>query len=48
MDLTGINPGPAVGLIRDALLQAQVSGDVDSPEGARAFVLDYKKKEKLQ
>jgi poly(A) polymerase len=48
MELTGINPGPTVGLIRDALLQAQVAGDVDSPEGARSFVLNYKKKEKLQ
>lgn len=47
MEMTKIHPGPMVGLIRDALLQAQISGDVNTVEEARQFVTDYKKKEKL-
>ncbi|MFO7728446.1 MAG: HD domain-containing protein [Desulfonatronovibrio sp.] len=48
MDFTGINPGPAVGIIRDALLEAQVSGDVSSVPEAIDFVMHYQKKEKIQ
>jgi poly(A) polymerase len=48
MELAKIHPGPMVGLIRDALLQAQISGDVSNVEEARKFVLDYKEKEKIQ
>ena len=47
MDLTGIKPGPAVGLLRDTLLQAQISGDVNTVEEAERFVVTYKKKEQL-
>lgn len=42
MEFTNLNPGPAVGLIRDALLNAQVSGDVSSVPEAVEFVLGYK------
>jgi len=38
MQLTGLKPGPAVGLLRDALLKAQISGDVTSVDEAVAFV----------
>ncbi len=48
MDLANIHPGPMVGLMRDALLQAQIAGDVNNLDEARQFVLDYKKKEKIQ
>jgi len=47
MDLAGIKPGPAVGLIRDNLLQAQISGDVGTVEEAERFVIAYKEKEQL-
>ncbi len=47
MDLAGIKPGPAVGLIRDSLLQAQISGDVNSADDAERFVLAYKEKNQL-
>ena len=47
MDLTGIKPGPAVGLLRDTLLQAQISGDVNTVEEAERFVVAYKEKEQL-
>ncbi len=47
MDFTGIKPGPKVGLIREALLQAQVAGDVTTVPEAIDFVLRYKEKEKL-
>lgn len=47
MDIAGIKPGPAVGLIRDNLLQAQIAGDVSSVEEAERFVADYKEKEQL-
>jgi poly(A) polymerase len=47
MDITGIKPGPAVGLIRDNLLQAQIAGDVNTVEEAKRFVLVYKEKEQL-
>jgi len=38
MQLTGLKPGPAVGLLRDALLKAQISGDVTSVDEAVTFV----------
>ncbi len=47
MQITGLKPGPTVGLIRDNLLKAQISGDVTSEEEAVAFVKRYYKKEKL-
>lgn len=47
MEYTGIKPGPLVGVIRDALLQAQIRGDVSSLEEAVEFVRNYAKKEKL-
>jgi poly(A) polymerase len=47
MDLAKIKPGPAVGLIRDNLLQAQIAGDVNTTEEAERFVLAYKEKEQL-
>lgn len=36
-----LNPGPLVGLIRDALLQAQIAGDVTDVESAKLFVKKY-------
>ncbi len=48
MDFTGINPGPAVGIIREALLQAQVAGDVSSVPEAIDFIMHYQKKEGIQ
>jgi poly(A) polymerase len=48
MELAKIHPGPMVGLIRDALLQAQIAGDVSTVEEAKQFVVDYKEKEKIQ
>jgi poly(A) polymerase len=48
MDFTDIKPGPAVGIIRDALLEAQVSGDVSSVPEAIEFIIRYQKKEKIQ
>jgi len=47
MEYTGIKPGPLVGLIRDALLQAQIAGDVTNVDEAITFVRKYKDKEKL-
>lgn len=47
MDIAGIKPGPAVGLIRDNLLQAQIAGDVNTVEEAKKFVVAYKEKEQL-
>lgn len=47
MQLTGLKPGPAVGLIRNALLKAQVAGDVVGVEAAEAFVEDYWSKQGL-
>ena len=41
MQLTKLKPGPQVGLLRDALLQAQIAGDVTDADSARAFVQDY-------
>ena len=36
-----LKPGPLVGLIRDALLQAQIAGDVTDVESAKLFVKKY-------
>ncbi|MEJ5243149.1 MAG: HD domain-containing protein [Desulfomicrobiaceae bacterium] len=47
MDIAGIKPGPAVGLIRDSLLQAQISGDVATVDEAVQFVLRYKELNRL-
>ena len=47
MQLVGLKPGPAVGLIRDALLKAQVSGDVTSRAEAENFVEQYWAKQGL-
>jgi poly(A) polymerase len=48
MQYTQIRPGPSVGLIRDALLQAQIAGDVTQVEEAAEFVRKYAAREKLQ
>ena len=47
MQLLGLKPGPAVGLIRDALLKAQISGDVTSLAEAEGFVRAYWDKQGL-
>lgn len=47
MDIAGLKPGPTVGLLRDNLLQAQISGDVSTMEEAERFVIAYKEKEQL-
>lgn len=47
MDFTGLKPGPAVGIIRDALLKAQVKGDVTSIHEAVIFVRKYTEQERL-
>lgn len=44
MSETRLSPGPLVGVIRDALLQAQISGEVTDLESAVAFVRDYARK----
>ena len=41
MEETNLNPGPLVGIIRDALLQAQIAGNVTTRESALAFVREY-------
>jgi poly(A) polymerase len=38
MEYTGLPPGPGVGVIRDALLQAQIRGEVADQTAAVAFV----------
>lgn len=47
MQLTGLKPGPVVGVIRDALLKAQVAGDVTSLPEAESFVEQYWAKQGL-
>ncbi|MBU1003475.1 MAG: HD domain-containing protein [Proteobacteria bacterium] len=47
MDFTGLNPGPAVGIIREALLQSQIAGDVVSVPDAVEFCVRYKEREGL-
>ena len=44
---TGLQPGPTVGIIRDALLKAQIAGDVTGIEEAKAFVVRYAREEGL-
>lgn len=41
MEYTGLPPGPEVGILRDALLNAQIRGEVTSAEAAVAFVRAY-------
>jgi poly(A) polymerase len=47
MRATGLKPGPAVGVIREALLKAQIAGDVPDHDAAIRFVRAYKEMEKL-
>lgn len=47
MKATGLKPGPAVGVIREALLKAQIAGDVCNVEDAKRFVKAYKESERL-
>ncbi len=47
MQLLDLKPGPAVGLIRDALLKAQIAGDVTSLPEAEGFVRTYWDKQGL-
>lgn len=44
MEYTLLPPGPMVGLIRDALLRAQVAGEVEDRDGAVEFVRQYAEK----
>lgn len=43
MEFAGLKPGPMVGTIRDALLKAQIAGEVSSVPEAVDFVCTYKK-----
>jgi len=45
MQATGLKPGPTVGIIRDALLKAQIAGDVTGIEEAKDFVVRYAREE---
>ena len=47
MDFTDLQPGPLVGVIRKALLQAQIEGRVSSVPEAIDFICWYKAHEKL-
>jgi len=47
MQATSLNPGPTVGIIRDALLKAQIAGDVLSIDDAKMFVVRYARDEGL-
>lgn len=47
MQLLVLKPGPAVGLIRDALLKAQIAGDVANRADAENFVRAYWAKQGL-
>lgn len=44
MEMTQLAPGPHVGEIRQALLQAQKEGIVKNHEDARSFTIEYAKK----
>lgn len=44
MEFTKLPPGPMVGIIREALLQAQIIGEVTDLESAVAFVREYSHK----
>ncbi|MEW5774432.1 MAG: HD domain-containing protein [Thermodesulfobacteriota bacterium] len=45
MEFTGLKPGPSVGLIREALLKAQIAGDVNSIPEAVEYVQRYRDRE---
>ena len=45
MDLLGIEPGPAVGQALDALEEEVEAGEVSDAEGARAFLLEWWKRD---
>ncbi|SMF25068.1 HD domain-containing protein [Desulfovibrio gilichinskyi] len=47
MQYTGLNPGPVVGIIRESLLIAQISGDVSTMEEAIEYVKNQARMEKL-
>jgi poly(A) polymerase len=47
MEFTGLRPGPAVGIIREALLKAQIEGEVNSIPEAVEFIQRYKDQESL-
>lgn len=47
MELSKLKPGPAIGKIRDQLLQAQIRDDVSTLEEAEDFVLDYVEEHRL-
>ena len=44
MSETKLSPGPQVGVIRDALLKAQIAGEVTDLDSAVLFVRDYARK----
>ncbi len=44
MTHTSLSPGPLVGILRDALLQAQIAGEVENIDDAINFVKDYAQK----
>ncbi len=46
MEFTGLQPGPVVGMTRQALLKAQIAGEVKSMPDAIDFVIAYAKKMK--
>jgi len=48
MTILSMPPGPGVGIIRDALLKAQVMGDVHTVEQAVDFVKKYTAREQLK
>ncbi len=45
MQHTALPPGPIIGVLRDALLQAQVAGEVEDTDGAIAFVRSHARRE---
>ncbi len=47
MEFAGLHPGPLVGVLRDALLQAQIRGDVASVPEAVEYICRCKDKDKL-
>lgn len=47
MTITGLKPGPAIGILREALLTAQIAGDVTNDDEARKFAIKYKEKQGL-
>ncbi len=47
MEFTGLKPGPGVGLLREALLKAQIAGEVSSVPEAVEFVIAQHNREVL-